>query len=141
MWLCSFWLIKLGLIFLPCIFCPFTSELSSQWNKARKRNIRYMDMERGESKFRVPLARGLRNVGSPASLWYIREGGGWESLLNTSPYYLLNFGFCGCDLKLKKAWQHIYITWGFKLLFSFKFKVKSQHHLLGGLISAFSSFC
>ena len=25
--------------------------------------------------------------------------------MNTSPYYLLHFGFCGCDLKLTKARQ------------------------------------
>ena len=100
-----------------------------------------LDRERGKSKFRAPLARGLRNVGSPASLWCSREGRGWESLLNTSPYYPLHFGFCGCDLKLMNARQHIYITCGFKLLFSFKFKGKSQHHLLRGLILAFSSFC
>ena len=141
MWLCSFWLIKLGLIFSPVYFAHLFQNFPSQWNKTRKINIRYMDRERVESKFRVPLARGLRNVGLPASLWYSREGMGWESLLNTSLYYLLHFGFCGCDLKLTKVRQYIYITCGFKLLFSFKFKGKSQHHLLGGLISAFSSFC
>ena len=141
MWLWSFWLIKLGLIFSPVYFVHLLQNCPSQWKKASKRNIRYMDRERGKSKFRAPLARGLRNVGSPASLWCSREGRGWESLLNTSPYYPLHFGFCGCDLKLMNARQHIYITCGFKLLFSFKFKGKSQHHLLRGLILAFSSFC